>query len=210
MHSERDGISVGFCSERFHEGTHMCLVYRDESERRRIVAKFIESGLVGDERTYYFVDTATPADVVQWLRSCDVDVSASLERGSFSVDEAAETYCPDGMFSAKRMWETLKSAYSSSKNANYPRSRVTGEMTWALRGIPGSEQLIEYEAGINHVVKTHPITAMCQYDANRFDGELIFKALQVHPYMVMNGQLVMNPYYDANAYARSAGAGEEA
>lgn len=209
MHSERDGISVGFCSERFHEGTHMCLVFRDEAERRRIVAKFVESGLAGNERTFYFADAATPSDVVNWLASCDVAVSESLAHGSLTVDVATQTYCPDGTFSAKRMWETLKSAYSSSKAANYPHSRVTGEMTWALRGIPGSEQLIEYEAGINHVVKTHPITAMCQYDANRFDGELIFKALQVHPYMVMNGQLVMNPYYDANAYTSAAGVTKE-
>lgn len=36
---------------------------------------------------------------------------------------------------------------------------------------------------------------MCQYDANRFDGQVIFQALQVHPYIVMNGQLVRNPYY---------------
>jgi len=74
-------------------------------------------------------------------------------------------------------------------------ARVTGEMSWALRGYPGSERLMEYEARINKVVQTHPITAMCQYDANKFDGDLIFKALQGHPYMVMNAQLVKNPYY---------------
>jgi len=48
---------------------------------------------------------------------------------------------------------------------------------------------------VNRVVQTHPITAMCQYDANRFPGETIFQALQVHPYMVMHGQLVKNPSY---------------
>ena len=68
-------------------------------------------------------------------------------------------------------------------------------MTWATRDVPGSDKLIEYETGINYVLQTHPITAMCQYDANRFSGTLIFQALQVHPYMVMNGQLLKNPYY---------------
>lgn len=38
---------------------------------------------------------------------------------------------------------------------------------------------------------------MCDGFAERFGGETIFQALQVHPYMVINGQLVRNPYYAA-------------
>ena len=93
------------------------------------------------------------------------------------------------------MLETLKGAYERARGDGYPASRVTGEMSWALRGLPGSEHLMDYEARVNRVLETHPITAMCQYDANRFDGDTIFAALQVHPYMVMNGQLVKNPHY---------------
>jgi hypothetical protein len=36
---------------------------------------------------------------------------------------------------------------------------------------------------------------MCQYDARRFDGATLFKVLQVHPYMVAQGQIVRNPFY---------------
>jgi len=31
----------------------------------------------------------------------------------------------------------------------YPALRMTGEMTWVLRGLPGSERLLEYEAKLN-------------------------------------------------------------
>jgi hypothetical protein len=188
-------ISVGFSRERFHEGAHMCLVFRDESERREIVSKFVQSGLLEGERVLYFADIVEPREVVDWLGTLDVDVSPALASQAFSVDAAAETYCPDGTFDPDRMCGKLKDAYSTAKTEGYPMARVTGEMSWALRGYPGSERLMEYEARINKVVQTHPITAMCQYDANKFDGDLIFKALQVHPYMVMNAQLVKNPYY---------------
>lgn len=189
-------ISVGFCRERFHVGAHMCLIFRDEAERREIISKFVQSGLLEGERVLYFADTVEPREVVDWLGALDVDVSPALERHAFSVDVAAQTYCPEGTFDPDRMCGKLEDAYSTAKAEGYPMSRVTGEMSWALRGYPGSERLMEYEARVNAVVKTHPITAMCQYDANRFDGDLIFRALQVHPYMVMNGQLVKNPYYD--------------
>jgi hypothetical protein len=68
-------------------------------------------------------------------------------------------------------------------------------MEWALKGIPGSERLIEYEAGINTIVGEHPITALCQYDARLFDGATLFEVLRVHPMMVIRGQVVRNPYY---------------
>ena len=195
MTAQKTTVGVGFSAERFPAGTHMCLVYRDEASRRRIVAKFVESGIAEDERVYYFADTPTPSDVADWLAGLDVDLSDAIASHELSMDQALSTYCPDGTFDPTRMCNAVRNAYSASQDEGYAHARVTGEMTWALRGLPGSDLLMTYEAAVNDVVKTHPITAMCQYDANRFDGETIFDALRVHPYMVMNGQLVRNPYF---------------
>jgi hypothetical protein len=54
---------------------------------------------------------------------------------------------------------------------------------------------MEYEALVNKVLETHPVTAICQYDADRFDGETILRCLEVHPYMIIRGQVVHNPFY---------------
>lgn len=188
-------IHLGFSNETFYAGTHMCLVFRDEEERKNIVAKYVESGVLDHEKVGYFADTATTSDVLDWLAGMDVDISDALEKDSFAVQEAEKVYCPDGSFIPERMLNKLKEAYSSSIEEGYPNTRVTGEMSWALKGMSGSDRLIEYESKVNEVVVTHPVTAMCQYDANKFSGSLIYRALQVHPYMVVNGQLVENPYY---------------
>lgn len=188
-------IHVGFTHERFEAGTHMCLVFRDENERKRIVSKFIESGIMDDERVGYFADTATPSEVAKWLKELDVDLDEAISEASFSVDEAEQVYCGGGYFDPEIMLEKLRETFRNSKAKGYPNTRVTGEMSWALKGIPGSHRLIEYESKVNKVLETHPVTAMCQYDANKFSGSLIYKALQVHPYMVVSGQLVENPYY---------------
>lgn len=195
MNTGASHIHLGFSPDPYNPGTHICLIFRDEAERKNIVSRFVESGILDDEKVSYYVDTAKPSDVLSWLKELEVDVSEALEQQAFSVFPALDTYCPDGVFAPEGMWGRLKEAYTEAKDEGYPNSRVTGEMTWALRGIDGSDRLIEYEAGINTVVKTHPITAMCQYDANRFSGSLVFQALQVHPYMVANGQIVKNPYY---------------
>ncbi|MFO7848948.1 MAG: MEDS domain-containing protein [Spirochaetia bacterium] len=195
MCREASVIHLGFSREVFEAGAHICLVFRDEFERRKIVSRYIESGVLEDEKVSYFADAGTPSEVTEWLASMDVDITGALEHHSFLVEKAADTYCPDGTFEPDRMIDTLKEVYVESRISGYPNARVTGEMTWALQGMPGSERLIEYESGINSMVKTHPITAMCQYDANKFSGSLVYKALQVHPYMVVNGQLLKNPYY---------------
>jgi hypothetical protein len=43
----------------------------------------------------------------------------------------------------------LESETEQALADGYAALRVTGEMGWALRGLPGSERLIEYEAKLN-------------------------------------------------------------
>ena len=68
-------------------------------------------------------------------------------------------------------------------------------MTWALRCLSDSDRLMEYEALLNTVTDTFPHSGMCQYDARIFDGATLFKVLRVHPYMIVQGQIVNNPFY---------------
>jgi hypothetical protein len=86
---------------------------------------------------------------------------------------------------------------SSSRSVahDYPAVRATGETSWAVRGIPGSDRLLEYEARLNDALETVPVTAVCQYDVNLFDGATILDILKVHPIMISRGQLVRNPFY---------------
>ena len=76
-----------------------------------------------------------------------------------------------------------------------PAVRATGETSWAVRGIPGCDRLLEYEARLNTALETVPVTAVCQYDVNLFDGGTILDVLRVHPIMISRGQLVKNPFY---------------
>jgi hypothetical protein len=93
------------------------------------------------------------------------------------------------------MIETVGEAHHRSIREGYVGARVAGEMSWAKRGRPGSEKLAEYECRINVLVRTVPTTAVCQYDAQRFDGATLYDILSVHPMMIVHGQVVSNPYY---------------
>lgn len=188
-------ISLGFTPDLFPQGTHICYIYKDEEERREVIAKFVESGLVGGERVGYFVDAISPEEMRDHLASLGISLAPGAKHEQLSISDAVETYCCDGCFKPATMLEKMGEFYLRSQREGYSGARATGEMAWALRGIPGSEKLIEYESRLNLLVEQNPITLICQYDANRFDGATIYDVLNVHPMMIVRGQVVRNPYY---------------
>jgi len=189
---DHDDISLGFTYKHFKHGAHACLMYRDESERRRVISKYIESGILNNERIGYFVDIMKPEEVVDWLGELGIEVPKTSQ---VTITPAVTTYCPEGKFIPEQMLSCLKRHYEQAIADGFVGARLSGEMSWSLRNIPGSEQLIVYEALINTILDTHPVTAMCQYDVTKFDGGLIYDVLQVHPLMVVHGQIVKNPAY---------------
>jgi len=195
MSQARREVTMGFTDEKFPAGTHMCFIYNDDGERRKVISKFLEAGLQEREKIAYFADTMDPAEVDRWLKTMGVDMTDPAKTGRFAITVAEKTYCPNGRFEPETMLNTLRTFHRTVLEQGYPGSRVSGEMSWALRGIPGSDRLIEYEALVNDVLVTHPVTAICQYDARRFSGELVFNVLKVHPMMIVHGQVVKNPYY---------------
>lgn len=195
MKEDVHAISLGFDNKAYPAGTHMCLIYNDEAERHKIISKFMAGGLKTGEKVAYFVDDISPMDVYAWLEKMDVILPKKAIDEAFTAAEAQKTYCPDGIFIPERMLATLREFYDQSVAQGYSHCRVSGEMGWALKNLPGSDRIMEYESLVNVVVTTHPVTAVCQYDANRFDGATILKCLEVHPYMIVHGQVVYNPYY---------------
>jgi hypothetical protein len=187
--------NLGFTAERFPEGTHMCLFYVDDDVRRRLVGQFLAAGLCEGEKVAYFADSTAPADVAAWVREAGVDPSESERTGRFSVAVAEEVYCPNGSFVPEEMLDALRSFWGDALAEGCAGGRVTGEMSWALSGIPGSDRLIEYEMLLNDLFATRPVTAICQYDARRFEGGITYDVLRVHPFVIVNGNLLRNTYY---------------
>jgi len=191
----RPMISLGFDEEPYPRGTHMCFIFNDEDERRWVMSKCIQSGLDANEQVGYYVDTMSPDGLKKWMRDQGVTLPDELDGRQYSVVDADQAYCPDGTFNVDRMIETVREAHYRSLREGYAGARIAGEMSWVKRGHPGSENLVEYECRINVLMRTVPTTAVCQYDAQRFDGATLYDILSVHPMMIVHGQVVRNPYY---------------
>ncbi len=195
MNDRSQEIGKQLTNETFPDCHHVCLIYGSEEQRRKTVSEFLAIGLNRGELVRYFADTTSAQEIHAWLLDIGVENTQDKEDGTFGITKAENAYYPSGRFQPREVIENMESRFAMARKAGYRGSRACGEMSWVFRNIPGSERFLEYEVLINMITETFPYVGMCQYDARLFDGATLFKVLQVHPFMIAQGQIVRNPFY---------------
>lgn len=188
-------INMGFARDLVPAGTHMCLIYTSEEERRETLLKFILSGLQSGERTACFSSKVNEAVLREFLMNNSISYDEKKESSEFCLSGTSEVYFEGGSFAPERMLNNLKEFYNGSVQMGCSAARVIGEMIPEIQTVPGGERLLEYECRVSMLLRTHPATSVCQYDAGKFDGATIMEILKVHPKMIVNGAIVNNPFF---------------
>ncbi|MCX2926309.1 MEDS domain-containing protein [Streptomyces sp. NEAU-W12] len=162
-------------------GDHLCLAFTDDAEQRRVVTAYLTSGLHRGERIMYFADQLTPQEVLGWLAVSGTDPRPALEKGQLVVTTADDSYLAAGSFDADGMVAALRQEVRESLRAGYAGLRVSGEMGWVLRQVPGADRLADYETKVNQVFAGQRASAVCQYDARRFSPDQLDHLHGCHP-----------------------------
>lgn len=176
-------------------GDHLCCLYENEDEHRALLTPYLRQGLERGEKVIYIVDARTAQVVLEYLRDGGVDVTPFMESGQLGILSADESYMREGVFDPDGMISLLKVETEQALAEGYPALRATGEMSWALRGLPGADRLIEYEAKLNRFIPDHRFLAICQYDRRRFPSDVLLDVLATHPVAVVGTELYDNFYY---------------
>ncbi len=193
--SDKALVDLGFTRTKLPAGTHICQIYSDESERADLLLRFLTSGLQADECTACFSEKVSRSDLENSCGMRGVSISAAEERGAFSIRGSSESYFKGGRFDLEAVLGLLVSFHRDSVARGFPNARVIGEMTSEITRVPGGSRLLEYESKVSVLLRTHPVTTVCQYDAHAFDGATIMDVLKVHPMMVVRGAIVHNPFF---------------
>lgn len=176
-------------------GDHLCVLYQTEEEHKALITPYLRSGLENNEKVFYIVDARTSETVLNYLRDDGVEVDPYLKSGQLSMLTVSESYMKGGIFDPDGMIRMLTEETDKALEEGYAALRVTGEMSWALRGLPGSERLIEYETKLNEFFPTNKALAICQYDCRVFDPEILLDILTTHPIAVIGTEIYENFYY---------------
>jgi hypothetical protein len=190
MTHPRHEVSVGFSEQRFLSGSHICLLYSSDEERLGVLARFFEAGRREHERMMY-----------AYAGDDDGEARAGLLRHGFVCGRdvrtrpADQVYYPQGQFSPEHVLEQTRRFFEGALAEGFSGGRASGELMGPPGAQPGRERLMVFEARLTELLAQYPATVVCQYDVRRFDGETISDILSVHPYAIVHGHLLWNPYH---------------
>lgn len=174
------------------KGIHCCLIYDDDEVRLQTMSEFISGGLNQDAVTAYLRSGSEE----EWQELVDRIVAKGVSEdqlvSQLEVSSAPDFYCSCGQFQKTEVWEKLRDKYEAEKAANHDYVLVTGEMEWAIE-YDAVDKLPAYEWGVNDVIAAAPLSAVCQYDARKFDAETLEQIIQAHPYVILGGEILANP-----------------
>jgi hypothetical protein len=100
-----------------------------------------------------------------------------------------------GRFDLDIWMATFERVLQSGPAAGYTQTRFFGHMEWALTGLPGADDLIEYETRVNYVIPKYEDTVLCTYDLTKFGASVVMDALRTHPLVIIGGLLQENPFF---------------
>jgi hypothetical protein len=189
-------MTMGLPGVELTPGDHICAFYRGSGQRDELLLPFLREGLrAGDKCLCVTDDPAADGPVLALAAEFSVDPTSSSGPMQHLRSDAA--YLAEGYFATDRMIEFWDRAMGDAVvRDGFAFVRAAGEMTWALRELPGVEQLLTYEARLNEGLTRYPQVLLCLYDLEQFsDGQVLLEILRTHPLVLLSGQLLDNPWY---------------
>lgn len=183
------------CGQEIHGRKHICAFVDSREEQYDILMPFLRQGF---EQPDFILSILDPQHADDYRRRCEqagVDLDAHEASGKAPALRFSNTYLQDGFFSARRMVEMIRKTMEDSRRSGYPRVRGFGEMHWALSGLPGTDELIEYESSVNEVWDEYQDPVLCIYDLKHLSGRVLLDDLATHPKVILDGKVVENQYY---------------
>lgn len=188
-----DAVQLGIPGLSLDVGDHVCAFYRSSHERDAILQSYLAAGLRSGDKCVCVLDDADPEVLLERLHD-EVD-PRSAATDQLEVRVSQHTYLLGGQFSTLAMLAFWDQVVGAAMAGGYQFSRAVGEMTWALRQMPGVEELVGYEAQLNDFLPRYPQVILCLYDLDRFNGEVLVDILKTHPKVLVGGMVLDNPYY---------------
>jgi hypothetical protein len=174
---------------------HICAFFNSVDEQHRVLRSFVKDGFAGGDKAYHYVDPERWEEHLGWLADAGVNVADAMGTGQLEVRPWQDSTLQGGRFSLDSWLAEFEQVLQSGSAAGYGQTRFFGHMEWALTGLPGSGDLMEYETRVNYVIPKYEDTVVCTYDLTKFGASAVMDALRTHPVVIIGGLFQENPFY---------------
>lgn len=187
---------VTVCGHNLPYATHICAFFDSDEQEYGCLVPYFTEGIRQGEQVVTIRDAEEIAGHKRALQErMPLALDEPMRKEQLRILASEETYLSDRCFSHERMGLMLEDVLKAAETGPFKRVRTCGDMSWALREMPGTDELMEYESRVNTFTKDHDCTLMCVYDVNKFSGRAVMDVLATHPMVVMGDRIYENPYY---------------
>jgi hypothetical protein len=188
-----NALDLGVHGIHVQPGDHLCGLYAGAQQRDDVLIPFLEAGLRSGDKCICVVDGTDPNEIVTALGS-QVEGSTRAFGTQLEVFRSSDMYMRGGTFSAAEIIGAWKAAISDVMyDGRFDLVRAIE--SWSLRDVvPDSQELLALESEMNRYLPLYPQVIVCMYDLDRFGGNMVVDLLKTHPYILLSGMVVENPY----------------
>lgn len=188
-------MSFSVCGESFSAPMHICGFFDSRQQQYEVIIPYILEGLETNDKVINILEGNRHGEHCRCLADNGISIAQKLASGQLEVLASENTYIKDGEFAAEKMYKTLEQTLLSASRSGYDSVRACGDMIWALKNLPGTDELLEYEAKLNLLTPQHAVSLICMYDVNSFSPSTLTDILLTHPYVIKDGKISKNPHY---------------
>lgn len=178
----------------FEEDHHVCAFFHSKDEEARTLKPFVIEGLAAGEKAIHIVDPSLREDYDHRMSGAGVDLDA-LERSGQLAVMSWPKILQHGRIDRHEAARMVDQLLRASQESGYRRTRVIGEMDWAVRVGISDDELIALEAQLHQVYLRHEVWVVCAYDLSHFGSAVVLDVLRTHPAAMIGGVLQHNPFF---------------
>lgn len=130
---------------------HICGFFDSKEQQYEVILPYILEGLENNEKVVNILDGTLHTEHCKCLSNHGIPLAAKLASGQLEVLASENTYTLGGNFVAHRMYDMLEQTLISASRAGYDSVRACGDMVWALKNLPGIDELLKYESSLNQL-----------------------------------------------------------
>ncbi len=171
---------------------HVCAFFNTIDEEHRVLGSFYKDGFDRGEKATHIVDSENRDGYLNRLAEAGINVQEMMDTGQLEGLPCTDMYVRDHRFDQDAMLASVEKLIQSRVAAGYARTKLVGHhMDWLFFDKPAVNNLMEYEARLNHVLSKYDGPVICNYDLSKFGGRTHSSFLPTSSSMrcVSDGQL---------------------
>ncbi len=189
--------SFGYGQFSFAWGDHICAIFETHAQQMEVMVPFIATGLRATQQCVW----VSPPDAAQHFRQALGAIGGDLPTleasGQLVIVSDVDYYLHHGLFEPERTLALMHAVVEEGRQHGYEATRATSDVSWLGKSGLDPDAWEAYELRATQEISGHPMVVVCQYNPRQVGGEMVVKALQTHPIVILGDAIRQNPFYAA-------------